>query len=86
MHPINFEGSNVNLTKPENMTDEECASLPAEKNVDAQGFHYILTAWMPNKEDLESLQKGNPLFLKILGVAHPPVAMFTVNENGEANV
>lgn len=29
MMPIDFEGSNLTLTKPGNMTDEQCASIKA---------------------------------------------------------
>lgn len=85
MRPIKFEGANIDLAKPKDMTDEQCFTLPAEKNVDANGFDYFLTAWLPNKEDLEALQQGRPLFLKVLGQGHPPVALFTVDENGEGN-
>lgn len=85
MHPIKFEGANIDLAKPEEMTDEQCFSLPAEKNIDSQGFPYFLTAWMPNKEDLEALNAGRPLFLKVIGQGHPPVALFTVDDQGEGN-
>jgi len=85
MYPTNFEGSNINLTKPSDMTDEQCFSLPAEKNIDSQGFPYFLTAWMPNKEDVEALIAGRPLFLKSIGTEFQPVALFTLDENGEGN-
>lgn len=41
MHPIKFEGANIDLAKPDDMTDEQCFSLPAEKNIDSQGFPYF---------------------------------------------
>jgi hypothetical protein len=85
MHPITFEGVNTSLAKPTDMTDEQCSPLPAEKNVDNGGFDYFLTAWMPNKEDLEALNAGKPLFLKVIGLGHPPVALFTVNDDGTGN-
>lgn len=85
MHPINFEGANINLAKPNDMTDEQCQPLPAEKNVDNHGFPYFLTAWMPNKEDVEALMEGKPLWLKVIGTTHPPVVLFTVNEDGTGN-
>ena len=85
MRPIKFEGVNTDLVKPKDMTDEQCMSLPAEKNIDNEGNHYFLTAWLPNKEDLEALQRGTPLFLKVLGQSHPPIAMYTVDEKGIGN-
>jgi hypothetical protein len=85
MYPTDFEGSNINLAKPSGMTDEQCFSLPAEKNVDSQGFDYFLTAWIPNKQDIEALVAGRPLFLKVIGQTHPPLALFTIDEHGEGN-
>lgn len=54
--------------------------------VDVAGFPFILTAWMPNKEDLEAINAGRPIMLKVLGAMAPPVAIFTYNENYDANV
>ncbi len=85
MHPIKFNGCNVDLGRPKDMTDEQCLSLPAEKNVDNSGFDYYLTAWMPNKEDLESLNRGEPMYLKVIGNNHPPVSLFTIDEKGVGN-
>ena len=83
--PINFEGANVDLTKPSDMTDEECFGLPAQQGVDINGFPYFVTAWIPNYDDLKALNEGRPLFLKVLGNSHQPVSLFTVDENGEGN-
>lgn len=44
MMSIDFEGTNINLTKPSDMTDEQCLPLMAQKAVDNQGFPYFLTA------------------------------------------
>lgn len=86
MHPTDFEGTNIVLTKPQNMTDEQCHPLKAFQGVDEQGFHFILTAWIPNKEDLESLQAGRPLYMKTVGQGFAPVLLFTIDENGEMNI
>jgi len=85
MMSVDFEGSNIHLVKPKDMTDEQCYGIHAEKAVDNDGFPYFLTCWIPNKEDLEALNAGRPLFLKMLGHGFQPVAMFTVDEKGEGN-
>lgn len=85
MYPVNFEGSNFNLVKPENMTDEQCGGLPAMRGVDENGFEYILVAFKPNFEDLKALQEGRELFVKVLGTKFAPIALFTVDENNEGN-
>lgn len=109
MHPVYFEGS-VEISKPKNMTDEECMSAWAKfgfgklmqistmqsspntvlipglaAGVDADNFPYYLTAWKPNKEDLEALNRGEPVYVKVLSHQLPPMALFTLDAEGGAN-
>lgn len=43
MQPVDFEGSNILMDKPNDMTDEQCASgVPAYIGVDADGNKYTL--------------------------------------------
>lgn len=90
--PIEFPGSKV-IGKPENMTDEQCFSLYA------QSVDYVLTdvngqqvqarmwveAWKPSKEDIEAINRGEPIWLQIHSIGLPPVAVFTIDEKGELN-
>jgi hypothetical protein len=95
MLPVNFQGSNLDLNKPPEMTDEECAAVRAFKGTvperaylaieDGTEYPFILTAWMPSKEDLEALNAGRPLWLRVLSFKHPPVVLFTLNDNDEIN-
>ena len=86
MHGVKFEGATFDLVKPANMKDEECYSLPATVGVDTNGFPFILTAFMPNIDDLKALQEGRPLFLKVIGTTFAPVALYTLDENGNINI
>jgi hypothetical protein len=86
MLTVDFPGTNIDLIKPEQMTDEECSAARAFVGIDDAGYPFILTAWKPNKEDLDALNAGRPLMLKIIGQQTPPVAMYTYNENYEANI
>lgn len=85
MHPVNLHGMNVDLVKPADMTDEQCTSMKALHDIDNDGFPFFLTAWMPNKEDLEALNAGRPLLVKVIGKTTPPIALWTYDENGECN-
>ena len=85
MTPVNFEGSNVTLTKPSSMTDEECYSAPAYAGVDDAGHNYIVTAWMPNREDIDAINAGRPVFMKNVGGMFPTI-LYTTDENMEPNV
>jgi hypothetical protein len=53
--------------------------------IDTQQFPYYMTAWKPNKEDLEALNRGEPIYIKTLAQGLPPMAVFTVDEKGEGN-
>lgn len=107
MHPVSFPGA-VEISKPENMTDEQCISVWAKfgfdllwkiiqsngmgqlppglyAGVDSEQFPYYMTAWKPNKEDIEAINRGEPIYIKTLAKSLPPMAVFTLNEQGEGN-
>lgn len=53
--------------------------------IDADQFPFFLTAWKPNKEDLEALNRGEPIYVKTISNGLPPMGLFTLDENGEVN-
>lgn len=53
--------------------------------IDADQFPFFLTAWKPNKEDLEALNRGEPIYVKTVAHGLPPMALFTLDQNGEVN-
>lgn len=53
--------------------------------VDSENFPYYMTAWQPNKEDLEALNRGEPIYIKTLAKQLPPMAVFTLDENRNGN-
>lgn len=84
MQPVNFEGA-VEIKKPASMTDEQCMSVYAAKGVDEAGFPFFLEAWKPSFEDLQALNRGEPVYIKIISQGLPPIAVFTLDENGKCN-
>lgn len=84
MNPVEFEGSRM-IGKPKEMTDEQCFGIPAADAVDQSGFHFWITAWKPSYEDLQALNRGEPVYVKTLSVGLPPMLLFTLNEKGQAN-
>ena len=85
MIPIDFEGSNIVLGKPEDMTDEQCQPVKAYAGEDNDGFPFFLTAWQPNKEDIEAINAGRPVMLKLIGYSMQPACLYTFDEAGECN-
>src|SRR6266496_3396443 len=53
--------------------------------VDADNYPYFLTAWKPSYEDLQALNRGEPIYVKTLSKQLPPMALFTLDENKEGN-
>lgn len=53
--------------------------------VDADDFPYYLTAWKPSYEDLQALNRSEPIYIKTLCKQLPPMAVFTLDENGNGN-
>jgi hypothetical protein len=84
MHSIHFEGARE-IQKPVNLTDDQCSSIYALKGVDAGGYEFWVEAWKPSYEDLQALNQGEPIYLKILSNGLPPIFMFTMNEKDEPN-
>ena len=71
MKPINFREANKKLLKPDDMTDEECGSLPVFNNSEV-----CISKWKMNwKERFQCLLKGE-LWLHVhSGQTQPPVAI-----------
>lgn len=84
MTPVKFPGSKE-IKKPEDMTDEQCMSIWADTGIDNDGFPYFLTAWKPSYEDLQALNRGEPIYIKTVTNGLPPMALFTFDEKVEIN-
>lgn len=85
MMPVDFEGSNITLGKPDGWTDEQCTSIRAMQGVDTNGAPYFLTKWMPSKEDIEAINAGRGFWVQTYGMYFQPVLIVTMDENDEIN-
>jgi hypothetical protein len=50
--------------------------------MDSQGFG-CYCRWIPNKQDIEALVAGRPLFFESSGQTHPPLALFTIEHTAK---
>jgi hypothetical protein len=53
--------------------------------IDTDGFPFYMTAWKPSYEDLQALNRGEPIYIRTLSKGLPPMAVFTLDENGQCN-
>lgn len=80
MMPIDFKEANFTFIKPSNMTDEECGDLRVFKGkYEQDGTPVIISKWQPSKEDIEAINRGEGIYLSIVGHGMPPVSLFTEN-------
>ena len=100
MLPVNFEGANE-IKKPDSMTDEQCMSIWAKHGfttllgfnippsaytaIDEDKYRFFLTAWKPSYEDIQAINRGEPIYIKTVSRGLPPMAVFTLDENNETN-
>lgn len=53
--------------------------------IDTSDYPYYVTAWKPSYEDLQALNRGEPVYVKTLSRQLPPMALFTLDENNNGN-
>jgi len=76
MQPVEFKQANKNLLKPENMTDEECESLPVFND-----GKVCISLWqMTWKERISALLFGKIWLFVNSGHTQPPVALMAERE------
>lgn len=44
-------------------------------SVNGQGTPSMVTAWLPTPKELEALNKGAPVHVRLLGTGHPPIVV-----------
>lgn len=86
MIPSDFIGSNVDLSRPPGMESEEIyQGGRAWFGLDKNNKPIWVTAWKPSYEDLEALNNGGLLFVRIVSKDQPPLGVFTFDDNDELN-
>lgn len=53
--------------------------------LDGPQYPFTLSAWKPSKEDLEALNRGEPIWVRILSHVVFPMSLFTLDAAGEIN-
>ena len=76
MKPIKFKESNVTLTKPKNMTDEECESLPVYRD----GM-ICWSLWMADWRERISILLFGKVWIGVhSGKTQPPITLWGIKD------
>lgn len=85
MLAIPFEGSRE-IGKPKSMKDEECSGLEIYQGVTTpENWPFTLSYWQPSKEDIEAMNAGRGIWVRILSHTVVPMSLFTLDDKGEIN-
>lgn len=87
MLPSDFPERNIILLKPSNVPANILYddNVPAFFGVDSNNMVIVIRAWLPSKEDIDAMQDGRPIYLKVYADHIPPMSLFTRDAEGEIN-
>ncbi len=75
MVPASFDESNQVLSRPGNMTDDECTALSVLQARDTSGRPVVISCWKVTREELEEIRRTGRVWLIVPGDIMPPVAL-----------
>lgn len=82
MKPIDFPESNLDLKKPDNMTDEQCLTLPCWRGYSPlagypEGVPTTVSKWQLSPEEIEEVQRTGHVWLFQYSHVVPPSLIIT---------
>lgn len=72
-----IEGATRELGKPrdwDDARDGKCLTLPIRDELVA-GMPQMVSAWVPTPDEIARIAAGAPIYLRVVGSAHPPVLL-----------
>lgn len=75
MVPADFAESNGVLSRPPDMTDEECDPLCVLHSNLPDQTPVVVSCWKVTKEELEEIQRTGRVWLIVVGHTMPPVIL-----------
>jgi hypothetical protein len=76
MYPIHVEACNVTFKGTDG---DGIEALPVMASRYEDGSVSLTSFWLPSPEELEGLNKGQPLMVSILDTKHPPIKLEIAN-------
>lgn len=75
MVPASFDGADVVLSRPSEMTDEECEPLSIKRMQTEGGTPVVLSCWKLTQEELEEFSRTGRIWVTVYGTTMPPIAL-----------
>lgn len=75
MVPCSFDESNRVLSRPADMTEEQCDPLSVFVGVRQDGLPIVISCYKLTKEELDLLNKTGRVWLHVIGPTMPPVCL-----------
>lgn len=75
MIATSFDEENCVLSKPEDMSVDQCTCLSVFQGDSQDGIPLIISCWKPTKEELKEINKTGRVWLTVLGKTMAPVIM-----------
>lgn len=79
MEAVSFDQSNGYLSRPSDMTDEECGPLSIARVAYPNGMTGVVSCWKLTVEELAEFQRTGRIWLGVLGGTMPPVWLSAKN-------
>jgi hypothetical protein len=75
MSPTNFSQANCLFGPPKDLEESQCKKIPAFvhqiKKGSIDGATQCVVAWIPDRQDIERILQGQPIFLSVMGGLPP---------------
>lgn len=84
MNPFQFPGS-IALKPPVGSNKPHYLTIYIKPEYNEKNEPVVTTAWKPSYEDLQALNRGEPVYITHLGKEFPPFSVFTLDEDGYSN-
>lgn len=76
----NFPESNVIISPPEGMTEDEAGgSAFAYKGISENGVPLIITCWKPTLDEIDNMMEGGRVWLVVMGHIVSPAVVTAIN-------
>lgn len=93
MQPAELADYNITLKSPKDWAEGECVEITGYRSKHSvkmadgttKKIPYTVVAYVPSPEDLAAMNAGRAVYIKQVGEAFHPVAVWTQNEAGEIN-